>query len=136
MSRKNFKSVPRNGNGRKSRFGHRSKKDLTGDQIVEIMRSQASELNDLEFHVFTRINAVYIEQHNFTLSDFQMASITGVCPEDIKCTIEHLIELKYFKIVPSSKNYSYLRYLELDSSTYSFYDRLFEYRKTHQESFR
>ena len=117
MGKTNFKSVARSNRRKDSRSWNKHEKSLSGEQIYNLMKSLSPELNELEINLFANITAVYFEQNNFTLSDHQMAFITGASVEDIKIAVNHLIELEYFKIVPSAKNFGYLRYLEPDIAT-------------------
>jgi hypothetical protein len=134
MSKTNFKSVARSNRRKKSKLSDKHGKSFTEEQALEAIKSITPELNDLEVNVFTHISAVYLKQGNFTLSDYQMAMLTGASIEDIKNAINHLIDLKYFKVIPSAENFGYLRYLEPAIEFHCFIMKLRNFRRINQST--
>ncbi len=100
-----------------SRSGRKNKLNLNQiDQKYGELKSICKDLSDLEIHLFTRINLEYSEKKYFTYSNLQLSYNIGVSELEIENAVNHLIDLKYFKIVPSAKNFSYLRHIEPDEA--------------------
>ena len=59
---------------------------------------------------------IFNEQQDFTVSNLHMAFLSSVSELEIGNAVNHFIKLRYFKLVPNAKKFSYLRYLEPDSA--------------------
>ncbi len=100
-----------------SRSGRKNKSNLNQiNQENGSFKSFYSDLNDLETNLCANITLRFLEERKFTKSNLQMAYLSGASELEIENAVNHLIDLKYLKIVPSAKNFSYLRFLEPDKA--------------------
>jgi hypothetical protein len=116
--KKNFKNAP--GNGRKNKSNLNQINQENGS-----FKSFYSDLNDLETSICANFTLRFLEERKFTMSNLQMAHLSGASELEIENAVNHLINLKYLKIVPSAKNFSYLRFLEPDKALTDTWMRIF-----------
>lgn len=123
---KNYKTAPRNGRKNKSNLNQINQEN-------ELFRSFYSDLNDLETNLCSNITLGFLDELKFTKSNLQMAYLSGASELEIENAVNHLIDLKYLKIVPSAKNFSYLRFLEPDKALTDSWVKIYLHNRDNPE---